>query len=755
MLCWRKNTKKIIAGIFFSILLSQGLFQFAGDALAQYQDPDGTVPTQAMVDAQTNQSTSASGANVAPMGSGMFGSFLDAIKSGIIWLLLQLRNVIFYIVVSPAAGAFVWVVDPTNISGPTGVLNLPAVYTLWQFIRDFFNLFFILILLFSAFATIFQVDSFNIRNIFKNVLLVALLINFSFPITRFLIDAANVPMYYFINDVIGGGTGQGGVIAMNNLLRESGLAGGVLTNIGENDSITLVVTSIIFAFLFGISLAVLAVMLVIRLIALTLLLIFAPIGFAGALLPGLNKYGQEWWSKFWNYALFGPAAALMLTVSLRFLEAVSSGSTWQSMRTVTTNMTPDPQGAVGMAQVILFTFPIILLWTTIGMANKFSIAGAATVTGMGYGAANWTRKKIQRGAIIVGRTAGRTAVGTTKAAANRVPVLRNVPGAYAGVKEAFKDGGKVFGKELPGWATTKGRAQASEQRQAVGKGWVQNGKAGVKDELEGITDKRVKEQMKKYKDENASRSALQEDVKSKDDIKRKAAALTMAANGEIRTVEDLTLALNAVGKNKDNVLAVIEKAKPEAIGKMTKEQHAAIQNAFYEKETDGKLKMKDGKPVVSEGLEDAQGAYYGKLKKEGQLMRRVEYETDLNERERGMTDKTQAKQAAYKEVLGKLSGQDMAKQSDVIQSINTDPAMKQHFEDMAKNQKEYFQKILGSDDLKPADLQVLVNVQGGGSLRPTPSAPRAPKTITPQAAAGAENMTYQGQSNTPNTENRP
>lgn len=413
----KKNTKKIIAGFFVLTLILQGVFTATGSVLADEVDDglytNGIVGNDPINDTVQSNTQAAGAAVTQPTadqretGSGLCSgvNIFCYLKMAVVWILLQVRNLIYIGIASPAAAGFAWVVDPANISGPTGILNIPAVYSLWQFIRDFFNLFFILILLFSAFATIFQVDSFNIRNIYKSVLLVALLINFSFPITRLLIDVANVPMYYFINDVIGNGTGKGGMIAMNNLLGKAGIAAGTQTVEGENNNIVPILMSIIFAFLFAISLVVLSVMLIVRLIALTLLLIFSPIGFASSLLPGLGSYGREWWSSFWKYAFFGPVAALMLVVSLKFLEA--SGGAFASMREASTNVSVNESGATSIAQMIFFTFPIILIWATIGIANKFSIAGAATVTGMGYSVANWTRKKIQGAALGTAKLAGR------------------------------------------------------------------------------------------------------------------------------------------------------------------------------------------------------------------------------------------------------------------------------------------------------------------------------------------------------------
>ncbi|MGB4833753.1 MAG: hypothetical protein WBP40_01830, partial [Candidatus Moraniibacteriota bacterium] len=359
----KKNTQKIFASLFLSVLVFQGVLGCAASVHAQETIQ---TPVQSAVQggAATASGATAQGAPANTTTTGPSCGLSDVfgcLKMFSLWVLQQIRSAIILIIASPAAALFVWVVNPANVSGPNGILNFPAVYTLWQFIRDFFNLFFIFILLFSAFATIFQVDSFNIRNIFKNILLTALLINFSFPITRFLIDVANVPMYYFINDVIGAGGGQGAVIAMNNLLGFSGTAAAALTT-----EYIPTFAAIIFAFLFGISLAVLSVMLIVRLIALTLLLVFSPIGFAGSLLPGFNKYGQEWWSKFWSYAFFGPAAALMLVVSLKFLEATQTANVWRSVDQVSTNASVSASGSTLITNVIFYTIPIILIWATIG-----------------------------------------------------------------------------------------------------------------------------------------------------------------------------------------------------------------------------------------------------------------------------------------------------------------------------------------------------------------------------------------------------
>ncbi|MFZ1654791.1 MAG: hypothetical protein WAT84_03105, partial [Candidatus Moraniibacteriota bacterium] len=301
---------------------------------------------------------------------------------------------------------------------------------------------------------------------------------------------------------------------------------------------------------------------------LVLLLVFSPIGFASALLPGFNKYGQEWWSKFWSYALFGPAAALMLVVSLKFLEAASrTSAVWTSVNQVTTNLTVDGSGATMMSNIIFFTIPIILLWATIGLANKFAIAGAATVVGLGYGAAHWTRKKVQNGAMWA----------TKKTVLN--PVTR---GVGQGVAQRFND------NKLVKWAKAPSKTEA-RVRGAVGTGTV----AG---ELNKLHEQQVKKEIDELKKNKTSYSDARVGMTRGSQASRQANAMYLAQNDDIRNasdfrdglaamagnaeftsefvkksqgaidnVTDLATALNALGTDSKTAAAVIDKVNPGAL----------------------------------------------------------------------------------------------------------------------------------------------------------------------------------------------
>ncbi len=455
-----------------------GLLVFAGflsiTNLVQADSWAGTEAGRASVPTPTTQATDGAKSNdTQPKNSGdtssscgFTGAVTDPVKCLLVPALNGLTTVMQWLA-SGAAVMFVWIVNPDNISGANGLLNKGSVYELWKFIRDFFNLFFILILLLSAFATVFQVENFSIRKIFLNVLIAALIINFSFPITRFLIDLTNVPMYYFLNAILPGANGNE---AFTRIFLASTGMGGIA--VASQTEFIPAFTSFIFMFLFTISLLVLAVLFLVRVIALTLLLVFSPFGFAATLMPGFQDLGRQWWSKFWNYAFFGPAAALMLLVAMRFQNQLATDSTLASFNKVSTSMTAGEAAGNSISLVAFYIIPLVLIWAAIGMANKFSIAGADKVTGMGYTAARWAGRK-------AGRVVAAPVVGGAK---------------FAGRKyEKFMTTGEKakFTKFLAPTALWKGYKASREEQVHKDEQPVKLAAAKIQDDINNVTSRVV------------------------------------------------------------------------------------------------------------------------------------------------------------------------------------------------------------------------------------------------------------------------
>src|SRR3989344_578078 len=76
--------------------------------------------------------------------------------------------------------------------------QVPAVLDAWRLIRDFVNIWFILILLIIAIGTILRAQSYQAKKLLPTLIMVALVINFSMPITGFIIDISNIISFQFL-----------------------------------------------------------------------------------------------------------------------------------------------------------------------------------------------------------------------------------------------------------------------------------------------------------------------------------------------------------------------------------------------------------------------------------------------------------------------------------------------------------------------------------------------------------------------------
>ena len=529
---------------------------------------------------------------------------------------------------SVAITLFEWVIKPENLSGPQGLLNQPAVYEMWKFVRDFFNLFFILVLLYTALTIVFQVAK-DYKKALLHLVIMALLVNFSFPISRFLIDATNVPMYFFANQMAassGKSPGEGGGV-MSSALSASQLKG-ILIPGAENggkvstssNSFERYFVAIIFMFLFTVTLLVLAIMFVIRMVALVILVIFSSVGFAVSVIPGLTKYSTQWWDNFWKYALYGPAAMLMMLVATRFMSALGDTKTgvFKGLSNVASGVVSS--NPTFFASMAMFTIPIIMLWFAIGLAQSMSLAGAGMVVGQGKKFATWAGKKATY-ANPVGRGIG----GGLKKAA--------MGGSLGGLKYGKTP---IIGKYLTGdyWAT-------GSKTEATIKGGIAGGWGGGAKERQKLHQKEVNERVKKDKENQVNNSTHRMNLKdSKDPVEREAAALALVGEKEIRTTDELVNAMDALKNNNDGLIKAIENARPEALSAITALQYQAM-TANADPATSAKLK---------ESLNN-------KLEKEGKAHVIVEYEVVVG-------GKTSAN--AVRDVFDNMTVEEIAKQDDLF-----------------------------------------------------------------------------------------
>ena len=133
-------------------------------------------PVQAAWTCNANPSTWASGCVLS-----FFNIFLVVIPSGLLYVVTLFFNAILNIIIQSE------MYDDPFISGA------------WTVVRDLSNIFFILILLYVAIKTVLNMGGHETKSMIANVIIMAILINFSLFFTRIVIDSSNILAQIFYN----------------------------------------------------------------------------------------------------------------------------------------------------------------------------------------------------------------------------------------------------------------------------------------------------------------------------------------------------------------------------------------------------------------------------------------------------------------------------------------------------------------------------------------------------------------------------
>lgn len=210
---------------------------------------------------------------------------------------------------------FVWFVDILiDIVQFNEFTTLSMVETGWGLVRDLANMFFIVVLLIIAFATVLKISSYHYQKTLAKLLIMAILINFSKLIAGFLIDFFQVIMLTFVNgfkDAAAGNLAAGFGIYEMLAKANTGQVGDIGSNTSAALAALLAVLMIIVADM--VVLIMIAVMLW-RIAMLWILVILSPLAYLSyAFIP---KYWSQWWQMFFQHLTSGPIIAFFLWVAM-------------------------------------------------------------------------------------------------------------------------------------------------------------------------------------------------------------------------------------------------------------------------------------------------------------------------------------------------------------------------------------------------------------------------------------------------------
>lgn len=285
------------------------------------------------------------------------------------------------------------------------LLASPMITLGWQIVLQFTNLGFILAIIVMAFATIFRMETYAMKQTLWKLIVAALLVNFSLVIAGAFIDIAQNLSNLFLQKVsldpisfsteLGALFNAQGFLAVKQEVLSSNALRGVAT--GAFGAILNLVGSIFFTagftFIAALMLLAIAVMLLIRYVFLGLLLIVSPIVWLFWIFPATAEYWKKWWHHFLRWTFFAPIMLFFLYLAIISMR----GSPEYFRQVLPNNAQIGTNFTFGLDVVGNFVIVLGLLFGGLMAANATGIAGAgmamtaAQKVGKGFG--GWVGRK--------------------------------------------------------------------------------------------------------------------------------------------------------------------------------------------------------------------------------------------------------------------------------------------------------------------------------------------------------------------------
>ncbi len=260
-----------------------------------------------------------------------------------------------------------------------------VIYPGWIVIRNLCNILFIVALIIIGLATLLRVESYQYKHLLVQLILAALMINFSLVIGQAVLGLADTLQAAFLpaNSNAINNLGQHLMLQSNSTVWNFLNGGNTPNAAAVNGSFAGVVQSLFWLSLALGSLAVfaaIAIYLFIRMIALWILLLISPIAYACGILPSTASYRSQWWQMFLKYAFFAPIMAFFLNLTAVMVDNAKTNAVLRDAATNAgiTNYTgsfADFLVSVGSNVLIL-----IFLLASLMVAEKAGVLGASGIT---------------------------------------------------------------------------------------------------------------------------------------------------------------------------------------------------------------------------------------------------------------------------------------------------------------------------------------------------------------------------------------
>lgn len=211
------------------------------------------------------------------------------------------------------------------------IILSPIVQNGWLIMRDFTNLGIVIALIFIAFATMLNIENYDLKKIIPKLVIIGILINFSLSIAGSLIDGTGIISNFFVYKINGGVTSTGG---LSKLTENIGTAFQLeslqktttpeaIKNSSFDDfsagALGLILSLFFvtaFSLLGALVMGMIAALFIVRYIWLILLLVVMPIVWLTFVVPTWNRYWKIWWENFIGQLFYVPISLFFVFISI-------------------------------------------------------------------------------------------------------------------------------------------------------------------------------------------------------------------------------------------------------------------------------------------------------------------------------------------------------------------------------------------------------------------------------------------------------
>jgi hypothetical protein len=338
------------------------------------------------------------------------GSAIVSVLSIIPWLVDKLLNIV--------------IENTVLITGFSTLYKTlgPLVQQVWTLIRDLANIAIIGIFVFIAIAIILGLKEYGQKKLIANVLVVAILINFSFLFTRIIINMSNALSDNIYNQLILKNLKAAPSATSSNVPRPAGIgnqflndlkiteAGGagyvgngmIKTYNSHRDLGALFMHIFIAGFVAlvaGLALLYIAFLLIVRFVTLVVLLTISAAAFASYLLPSTqDAMWNKWWNALIKNSLSAPILFVFLWMALMFSDgttkilitenAANKDANYSAISTTVNSATTGPALSLLLNYILVLGFLFAGVQLANSLTSSLSKRVVAAVPAIGIGAAS-------------------------------------------------------------------------------------------------------------------------------------------------------------------------------------------------------------------------------------------------------------------------------------------------------------------------------------------------------------------------------